>query len=131
MRSKMGKVFPKMGKVLHPGDGAADSEVDYATAIAVALRQNLGTTHRAIKSAMRWTGASERTVKYWFAGTSGPSGEHLITLARHSDAVLNVFLRRAERERHASALRLMDARDKLGEMLDLIQALIHDNIDPQ
>lgn len=37
---------------------------------------------------MRWTGASERTVKYWLAGERGPSGDHLIALARHSDAVL-------------------------------------------
>jgi hypothetical protein len=38
--------------------------------------------------AMRWTGASERTVKYWFSGERGPSGDHLIALARHSDAAL-------------------------------------------
>jgi len=42
--------------------------------------------------AMRWAGASERTVKYWFSGERGPSGDHLIALARHSDAVLYVVL---------------------------------------
>jgi hypothetical protein len=46
---------------------------------------------------MRWTGASERTVKYWFAGERGPSGDHLIALARHSDAVLYVVLALAGR----------------------------------
>ena len=46
---------------------------------------------------MRWTGASERTVKYWFAGERGPSGEHLILLARHSDAIVLVLLALAER----------------------------------
>lgn len=39
---------------------------------------------------MHWTGATERTVKYWFSGERGPSGDHLIALARHSDAVLYV-----------------------------------------
>lgn len=53
--------------------------------------------HRAIKTAMRWTGASERTVKYWFAGERGPSGEHLILLTRHSDAIVLVLLALAER----------------------------------
>ena len=50
-----------------------------------------------IKMAMRWTGASERTVKYWLAGERGPSGDHLIALARHSDAVLFVLLALAGR----------------------------------
>jgi|TARA_R110002072_G_scaffold249922_4_gene408793 hypothetical protein len=35
---------------------------------------------------------SERTVKYRFSGERGPSGGHLIALARRSDAVLYVVL---------------------------------------
>jgi hypothetical protein len=93
MRVKMGTVVPKMGTVLHldciPGD--------YRAAIALALHAELGSTHRAIKTAMRWTGASERTVKYWFAGERGPSGEHLILLARNSDAIVLVLLALSER----------------------------------
>lgn len=76
MRIKMGTFVPKMGTIVHldeiPGD--------YRTAIAMALHVELGSTHRVIKSAMRWTGASERTVKYWFQGERGPSGEHLVSL---------------------------------------------------
>jgi len=41
--------------------------------------------------------ASERTVKYWFSSERGPSGDHLIALARHSDAVLYVVLALAGR----------------------------------
>lgn len=93
MRVKMGTVVPKMGTVLHL-DGVPG---DYCAAIALALHAELGSTHRAIKTAMRWTGASERTVKYWFAGERGPSGEHLILLARHSDAIVLVLLALAER----------------------------------
>lgn len=93
MRIKMGTFVPKMGTIVHldeiPGD--------YRTAIAMALHVELGSTHRAIKSAMRWTGASERTVKYWFQGERGPSGEHLVSLARHSEAVLIVLLALADR----------------------------------
>ena len=34
--------------------------------------------------------ARERTAKNWFAGTRGPTSEHLVSLVRHSDAVLAV-----------------------------------------
>lgn len=93
MQVKMGTVVPKMGTFVHPEDVPAD----YRAAVAMALHAELGSTHRAIKSAMRWTGASERTVKYWFAGERGPSGEHLVSLARHSDVVLFLLLTMADR----------------------------------
>ena len=70
---KTGKVFPSTGP--QPGPG-----LTYPAAIAGALENELGDTHRAIKTAMRWTGASERTIKNWYAGTHGPSGEHLVSL---------------------------------------------------
>lgn len=129
MLPKKGKVLPKMGKVLHRATGDDDPELKYASAIAAALRQELGVTHQSIKSAMRWTGASERTVKYWFAGTIGPSGEHLIALARHSDMILEVFLRKAGRPHYAGAVRLVVARETLKEILEIIQSLIEESAD--
>lgn len=74
-----------------------EEPADYRPAVARALHEELGETHRAIKMAMRWTGASERTVKDWFSGERGPSGHHLIALTRHSDAVLYVLLALAGR----------------------------------
>ena len=93
MRIKMGTSVPKMGTTVHSD---AD-QVAYRKAIADALRRELGATHQAIKTVMRWTGASERTAKYWLSGERGPSGEHLIRLAQHSDAVLITILTMAER----------------------------------
>ena len=93
VRIKMGTVVPKMGTIV-PIDEIPD---DYRKAVAMALHTELGSTHRAIKSAMRWTGASERTVKYWFQGERGPSGEHLVSLVRHSEAVLIAVLTLADR----------------------------------
>ena len=90
---KMGTVVPKTGTIVHR-DGC---QAGYREAVAAALVQELGLTHRAVKTAMRWTGASERTVKYWLSGERGPSGEHLIALARHSDTVLLVVLALAGR----------------------------------
>ena len=93
MRIKMGTSVPKMGTTVHlDADQAA-----YRKAIADTLRRELGPTHQAIKTGMRWTGASERTAKYWLSGERGPSGEHLIRLAQHSDAVLITILTMAER----------------------------------
>ena len=93
MRIKMGTSVPKMGTTVHlDADQAA-----YRKAIADTLRRELGHTHQAIKTVMRWTGASERTAKYWSSGERGPSGEHLIRLAQHSDAVLITILTMAER----------------------------------
>jgi hypothetical protein len=76
-------MLPKTGKFLPKGELRVSSEFTYAAAVALALRDALGDSHRAIKIVMRWTGASERTVKNWFAGTRGPRGEHLISLVRH------------------------------------------------
>jgi hypothetical protein len=47
---------------------------------------------------MRWTGAGERSAKNWLGGTRGPTGEHLLSLIRHSDEVLNAVLRLTGRE---------------------------------
>ena len=102
MQIKMGTVVPKMGTTVH----LAADQARYRRAIADALNRELGPTHQAIKTAMRWTGASERTVKYWLSGERGPSGEHLILLAQHCDAVLLTILTMAERlsdERHRCA----------------------------
>jgi len=102
MRMKMGTVVPKIGTTVH----LAANQTRYRKAIADALRRELGPTHQAIKTAMRWTGASERTVKYWLSGERGPSGEHLILLAQHSDAVLVTILTMAKRlsdQRHKCA----------------------------
>ena len=67
-------MLPKKGIVL-PNGGVLGP---YHVAVAYTLRNQLGTTHQAVKTVMRWAGAGERTVKNWLAGVSGPSGQHLI-----------------------------------------------------
>jgi hypothetical protein len=125
---KKGTNVPKKGTIVHlsPTTGAA---ADYAVAVAAALRRDLGDSRQAIKSARRWTGASERAVKYWFNGSRGPSGEHLISLARHSDAVLEAFLDRAGRQDLLGKRRLVEARDRLRELLLVIQEVLNDEVD--
>jgi hypothetical protein len=72
---------------------------------------------------MNWTGASERTVKRWFAGTHGPSGQHLVALACHSDAVLGRFLQAANRRSLMVGMQIIELRVKILELLEIIEGL--------
>lgn len=118
-------MFPKKGKGF-PGTGGTGGELDYAASIATALRGELGDSHQAIKTVMRWTGATDRTAKNWVTGIRGPTGEHLISLARHSDAVFEVIIRAAGRESLLIALQLIDAREKLAAALEILDQLVAD-----
>lgn len=71
--------------------------IDYSDAIALALRADLGDTHRAVKTVMKWTGASEREVKNWLSGKSGPHGRYLIAILRYSDGALQTILAASRR----------------------------------
>jgi hypothetical protein len=116
MLPKTGKVFPRRA-----GDACAGD--DYAVVIGTALREELGNTHQSVKTVMSWTGASERTVKNWFAGASGPSGAHLIAIVRHSDAAFAALMVLAGRNYALAAKKLVDARNTLAAMLEIIVSL--------
>lgn len=85
-------MLPKKGRMLHPWNGLARSAKDYAELIAGALRQELGNTHRTVKTIMHWTGASERSVKNWLSGEFGPSGYFLMRLCVKSPAVRGLVM---------------------------------------
>lgn len=113
---------PKPGNKLHRGTEGRDRCEKFEQAIAAALKAELGPTHRAVKTLMAWTGASERTVKHWLAGTHGPSGRYFIDLARHSDAVLYYFLAAADRRHIVAGIRLLAIRAKLVDLIEAIDA---------
>ena len=125
--------FPKKGRNFRPISGksfpnlhtkmAASGDYNIATVIAETLRQTFGGTRAAVKTVVAFTGACERTVKNWFEGKNAPNGENLVELARHSDEILEVFLLMADRGDVLSAKKLVDARDKLIEMLEIIDQL--------
>ena len=89
----------------------AEPERGYATAIGSALQSELGDGHRAAKTVMRWTSASERSAKNWLEGRRGRSGWHLILLIRKSDAVALAVMKLADREAVGGALALQTLRD--------------------
>jgi hypothetical protein len=113
MLPKKGIVFPKGEK---PGS--------YAAAIACVLSAQLGATHQAVKVIMRWTGAGERTVKNWLSGISGPNGQHLIELIRHSDHVLEVVLTLSDRQQCMAMQSLVDVRNTLAKTVEQLDGLM-------
>lgn len=117
-RTKTGKVFPNSSDSISETDYC-----DFTMVIAEALQESLGGTGVAVKTVMAYTGAGERTVKNWFEGKNGPSGENLVELIRHSDPILESFLWMAGREDILAGKILVNAKDKLVEMLDTINKL--------
>ena len=115
-------MFRKRGNKL-PTSGSRQSD-SYAASIADALRTELGQSHRATKTLMRWTGASDRTAKNWLSGCCGPSGRHLIYLARESDIVLATILGLAGRNRHMVGADLLQIRSALLSATELIDGLL-------
>lgn len=118
---KKGKFFPKENG--YSGHGEAPPVSCFAAEIASALKRSLGDGRAGAKTVAAWTGANEKTVKNWFSGTYGPSGEHLVALARHSDEVLGTFLAMADREELMVAIKLVVAEQAIIELLDAVRRL--------
>ena len=114
-------MFPKKGKVFPAGNDGENGNENYASMIATALRSELGNTHQATKTVMRWTGANERTVKHWFAGHHGPGGDYLIVLMRESDAVLEAVLTAAGRRDAIIAARVLAAHHTMVEAMAMVE----------
>jgi hypothetical protein len=115
-------MFPKKGSKFP--DQPAPENGAYASSIADALRTELGQSHRATKTLMRWTGASDRTAKNWLNGSFGPSGCHLIQLARESDIVLATVLGLAGRNLHLVGADLIQIRAALVSATELVDRLL-------
>lgn len=112
-------MLPKTGKNLHQNK----DESAFAAIMAEALTEGLGPTHQAVKIAMRWTGASERSVKHWLAGTHAPRAIHLLGLIRHSDEVLRRLLIASGRRDALIALEVSALRGCLIETLAFLDKL--------
>ncbi|SCW76393.1 hypothetical protein SAMN02927924_02691 [Sphingobium faniae] len=112
-------MFPKTGNVLP----SREANQAFTTMISRTLVEELGRTHQAVKTTIRWTGASERSVKHWLAGTHAPQGPHLLALMRHSDRILGTLLVAAGRRDILLAVELSALRQKLSDVVDLIDGL--------
>lgn len=110
-------MLPKKGKMLPAQNHQKHDQPNYGEMIASALRAELGDTHRATKTIMHWSGASESAVKQWLHAQHGPCGEHLIDLMRESDAVLEAVLLAANRRDAIVTKRAWAAYSAITEMM--------------
>jgi hypothetical protein len=117
---KKGNGLPKTGNSLHLINHT-NVAVDYESQVAAALRQELGGSHKAVKTLMRWTGASERTAKNWLSGSTGPTGVHLVLLMGVSDTVFDAVLKLSKRSRDHSSERLASARSLIQKAALLLE----------
>jgi len=119
-------MLPKMGKTFPPKSGPRVDHSVYRNEISAALKRELGGSHRAIKSAMRWTGVAEKTAKNWIAGIHGPAGEHLIELMSNSDEVLQTVLKLSDNTPVYLLIELGDLRSTLDRMLATLDEVLGD-----
>ena len=118
-------MFPKSGNVLPNGPNAL-SDMELAAMIGAALRSELGNSHRAAKTIMAWTGASERTARGWLNGEHSPSARHLIALAARSHSVMSLVFSLAGHERAALALDIAAVEEALEASLSHLRGLVGD-----
>ena len=71
------------------------TSTEYAVAIELALKREIGKSRHAVKTLARMTHASERTVQNWLSGMRGPNGVHLILLAQNFASVRSTINRLA------------------------------------
>ncbi|WP_299867192.1 XRE family transcriptional regulator [uncultured Roseobacter sp.] len=116
-------MFPKTGNTFQNGGTKENGQIEYRDAVWRALTSELGGTHQATKTAMRWTGVSERTARNWISGTHAPAGEHLVELMRNSDAVFLAVLSLAGRSEAHVFASLDVVRTELETMLKAIGTL--------
>ena len=90
--------------------------------IADALHTEWGSTLSSRKIVSRITNANERAVKNWFEARNGPSGQNLVELMKHSDAVFDTMLVASERQGRLREIKLQAMERPLRELLGLIEA---------
>ena len=113
--------FPNKGNVLRPGTSS------FSGMVSSVLRGSLEDKPASIKIVARWTGAGERTVKNWFAGTCSPSGDHFRDIVRNCPEMLHEFLRAADRSDCIASAHVTEARRSLRDALAILDQL---GIDP-
>jgi hypothetical protein len=73
-----------------------------------------------VKTATRLAQANERAVRNWFEAKNVPSGENLISLLQHSNAVLRTVLNLADRRKLSAVAGLAELRE---QPVDLVIAI--------
>lgn len=115
--------FPDSGNVFPKRHRREPRKPLFAKLISTALRASLRGQSSSIKTVALWTGANERTVKNWFAGSRAPSGDHFLGLATNSPAVLAAFLAAIHRNDCLVMANIEEARAKVAAALLALEAI--------
>src|SRR5436190_18405205 len=107
-----GEELPKKGEKLPSARTPQKRAREFAQAIADALKEELA-RGASIKTIMAWTGAGERTVKEWLAGSNAPRAFQLESLFRSSQAVYERVMLRTGRKPVVNRQRLEAIRGQL------------------
>jgi hypothetical protein len=119
-KKESGMSFPKKGKSLPP---EFMDDLTFATVISLALKRAAKDRQVTVKMVVNWTGANERTVKNWFSGKFGPSGDHLMVLARYCDEVMVAVMRMAGRKSGLMTFTLDEVERRLLTALSMLHEL--------
>lgn len=92
-----GEELPKKGEESPLARTRQEQAREFAQAIAGALKEELA-RGASIKTIMAWTGAGERTVKEWLAGSNAPRAFQVECLMRSSDLVYERLIIRTGRK---------------------------------
>lgn len=94
-----------------------------ADRVGLALRTELGSSHRATKTVMGWAEVCDRSARTWVHGDGGLSGVHLLMLARQSDAVWTVVVELVARPEIALGFDIHGVEVALARALGSIETL--------
>jgi hypothetical protein len=100
-----------------------DETGKFAAEIAAALRRAAIESGLHVKKVATWTGANERTVKNWFSGQYGPSGEHLVILARHCKEVFTTILISMGRQDLLVEHEILDIEQRIARLSSLLEEI--------
>ena len=109
-----------------PGAGGHDAR-SLAASLSDALRREFGDTPSAAKRIAKLVRANPRAARNWLDGTNAPSGEYLVLLLRHSDALLETVLTLAGRSELMAVSGVLSLHEPMKAAVEAIAALKHRN----
>lgn len=121
--SPKGEELPKKGGKLPAQRMRQEQAQEFTKAISDALKEELG-RGSSIKTIMSWTGAGERTVKEWLAGSNAPRAFQLESLFRSSEAVYQRIMLRTGRQAIVTRHKLETVRGQLSGLAEALDAAL-------
>jgi hypothetical protein len=118
-----GEELPKKGEESPSARTRQEQAREFAQAVADALKEEVA-RGASIKTIMAWTGAGERTVKEWLAGSNAPRAFQLECLIRSSEVVYERVMIRTGRKPVVNRQRLEAVRGQLTGLAGAIDAAL-------